>query len=682
MYGEKKYAEIVLLDLILNKTFHYHIPPDLKENITIGATVLVPFKNKVEKGCVVGLLPRSTIKNCKEISQIIDKIPLLNSNIINLTKWISNYYLCPWGRVLNYTIPESKKSWRLKLEKENLPLNNPLHKSNYNFSKEKYSFSERKEIILNEIEKSIIHKESKIFFLHSDNFAQRIKVYSRSIESTLEVGRQVIIITPTKYNLSELAKFLEEEFKEKIIIFDEKINHKNRYLHWNKIVKSKVNIALGMRSTIFVPFNKLGLIIVDQEHDSLYKEERTPRYNAREVALKRAKLEDIPVILSSETPSLESYRNVLQNKYINVDFNLENKKKNILENKIVDMTKEKSKKKIISYELQQAILKSLKREKQVVLFLNRRGFSSFVMCNKCGFIPKCPDCNNTLSYHLDYQKNAQLICHSCGKRLRMLDVCPECGSKEIRPLGIGTQRLESEIRKMFPQAIIRRLDRDSIINKEDYRQTIEDFNKSKIDILIGTTMVMKSIDFSNVDLMGIVSADTLMNLPDYRSGEKTFQLINEIISYFKKMETSKEIIIQTFNPEHYCIIALEKEDYNFFYKSEIKLRKELNYPPFTHIIKIEVRGEEKDTVKQKANILINYLNSIYEIKEAPKFELLGSKNMVIWKSKTIFRVQILIKVKNLEKFNKIFRKKSEKILLKYFNRENRLIIDVDPIKMI
>jgi len=670
MYGEKKYAEIVILEYNFNKVFHYCIPPDLRDQIAIGMRVLIPFRDKVTTGCLVGFLAESDIKSLKNILQIVDKKPLLTPQVVRLTKWISNYYLCSWEKTLNYVMPKTRKAWLNKFDKIDLP---PL----------KHCLSEdTKSPDKESIEKIIQKQKFQVILMRSNDFTRRVEFYFNCIRRVLEKGKQTIILAPTESHLSELARLLEKEFKDNMVVFDEKIDQKAKYFQWIKIRNSQVDIALGMRSAIFVPFDKLGLIIVDRENSSLYKEERAPRYNAREVALKRAELEKIPLILSSETPSLESYQNVLQKNYLGVDLISPAQDENLLKNKIIDMTKEKSKKKIISYELQEAILRSLKRKKQMVLFLNKRGFSSFMICNQCGYIPKCSDCNISLSYHLNIQKQAQLVCHNCGKKTEVMKVCSKCGSKDIRPLGMGTQKLESEIKKMFPRAKIRRLDRDSLIKNDDYRQILEEFKKGDIDILIGTQMVLKGADFSNTDLIGIISADTLLNLPDYRSGEKTFQLLSEVISSFKKISSPKEVIIQTFNPEHHCIIAIKEQDYHYFYQKEVELRKELNYPPFTHIIKIEIKGEEKETVKQRAKHLIDYLNSIPKIKEAPEFKLLGAENMVLRKSKNHFQVQFIIKVKDLEKFNQAFKEGYDKMLLSHFDQENKLIIDVDPVKML
>ncbi len=602
MYGEKKYAEIVILEYNFNKVFHYCIPQDLRDQISIGMRVLVPFRNKVTTGCLVGFLPESDIKSLKNILQIVDKKSLLTPQVVRLTKWISNYYLCSWEKTLNYVMPKTRKAWLNKFDKMDLPPLKPCLSEDVKSPDKENIFpeEEEKESSLKNIEKIIQKQKFQAILMCSNDFTRRVEFYFRCIRRALEKGKQTIILAPTESHLSELARLLEKEFKDNMVVFDENIDQKAKYFQWIKIRNSQVDIALGMRSTIFVPFNKLGLIIVDRENSSLYKEERAPRYNAREVALKRAELENIPLIISSETPSIESYQNILQKNYLRVDLISNAKDESLLKNRIIDMTKEKSKKKIISYELQEAILRSLKRKKQIVLFLNKRGFSSFMICNQCGYIPKCYECNTSLSYHLNIQKQAQLMCHNCGKKTEVMKVCSKCGSKDIRPLGMGTQKLESEIKKMFPRTKIRRLDRDSLIKNDDYRQILEEFKKGDIDILIGTQMVIKGADFTNIDLIGIISADTLLNLPDYRSGEKTFQLLSEVISSFKKISSPKEVIIQTFNPEHHCIIAIKEQDYNYFYQKEVELRKELNYPPFTHIIKIEIKGEEKETVKAES----------------------------------------------------------------------------------
>ncbi len=699
--GIKEYAEIVLLEVNLDKVLHYHIPENLRDKIAEGTRVLVPFKRKVVTGCVVGFLAETNIENLRDIKQLIDIQPLLSPGLIELTRWISDYYLCPWGRVLNYVIPRSKGKGRPKVEKvekvEDFSSPSIIPSSalleDYNFSSSSgiplKNFKNKEEFLSLDLEElRETDKKYQPFLFCPQNFGEKVEVYSQFIQKTLERGRQVIILTPTEVQLSALAKIFKDRYGERAIILGEKTGSSDRYAQWLKIKNSSVDIVLGRRSAIFLPLDKLGLLIIDQEHSDLYKEERMPRYNAVTVALKRAELEKVPLLLSSPTPSLESYWKVQENNYRKVDFvsarNLARKENSQLKIKVVDMNKEKGKKKLISYELQQAISRVLKEGKQVILFLNKRGFSHLVICPKCGYVPKCPDCHHTLSYRLDLLNKAQLVCSCCGGRIKIAGVCPQCGSKDLKPLGWGTQRLESEIKKMFPRARIRRIDRDAITKEEQYLKFLEDFARGKVDLLIGTQKVTKEANFKNVDLVGIVSADTLLNLPDYRSGEKSFQLLSEIISSFKEIESlsCKEVILQTFNPDHHSIIALKEQNYDYFYQREMVFRKELDYPPFTHLIKMEVKGKEKDSVEQRVKLLIDYLNSLAGEEEIPEFKLLGEKNLLVEKVRNVFKAQFIIKVKELEKFNKAIKRELNKKISDYFDRENRLTIDVDPVEML
>jgi len=319
MYGEKKYAEIVILEYNFDKIFHYCIPQDLKDRISLGSRVTIPFRGKVTTGCVVGFLAESDVKNLKDIRQITDKKPLLTPQVIRLTKWISNYYLCSWEKILNYAIPKTRKTWLNKFDITDIPSLKPRLSEDDKSSDNEIIFSAeevKEKPPLKDIENIINNKKFQTILIRGNDFNSRMKIYLRCIRKTLKEGRQAIILAPTESHLSELAGLLEEEFKDNMVVFDEKIDQKAKYQIWIKIRNSQVNIALGMRSSIFVPFDRLGLIIVEREHSSLYKEERSPRYNAREVALKRAELENIPLILSSETPSIESYWNVHENNFL------------------------------------------------------------------------------------------------------------------------------------------------------------------------------------------------------------------------------------------------------------------------------------------------------------------------------------------------------------------------------
>ena len=662
MYGKKKYAEVILLDLNLDKIFHYHIPEPFRKEILCGSRVLVPFKNKKIMGCIVGFLVETSIPNVKDIEEILDTKPFLNTNLLELTRWISQYYLSSWRLILSYVLPKIKK--RIDID-----LDLPRRKIDSSFNAEDLKFLDQNNPLP--------------FLFINRNLQSKIVFYDQCIKKTLEKDKQVIILTPTESHFLRLSRILGERYGNRLVFFPEKINQKDKYIQWLKIKNSMVDIVLGMRSTIFVPFDQLGLIIVDEEHNAAYKEERTPRYNARDVAIKRAKLEGIPIILNSETPSLESYYQASIGNYLKFDQNLkkekgmESEKKSIL----IDMNQEKSKQKLISYELQESILKSLKKNRKIILFLNKRGFSSLVICNKCGFIYRCPDCNRNLSYHLELLNHPQLICHYCHKKIDLEKICPQCGSKNIKPQGIGTQRLESEIKKMFPRARIWRADQDIMEQKGIYNKFYKEMKEGKIDIFIGTYHLIKKINLQEVDLLGIVSADTLLNLPDYRSAEKNFQLLSEIISSVKENNQSLKIIIQTFYPEHYSIVALRDDNYSYFYQQEIITRKELNYPPFTHLIKIEIQGKEIKLIEENMKIIINYFNSLSQVKNIPLFQLLGAKNIQFYKFRNSYKTQLIIKVEELEKFNQYIKEDLKEIRQDFLWQGNKLSIDVDPLKL-
>jgi len=680
--NEKKYAKVAILDLFLNKTFHYAIPKNLQENISYGSRVIVPFKKAEKRGCIVGFLSETKIKNCRDILQLLDEESFLSESMVKLTKWMADYYLCSWSKVFNYILPKYRKLWMKNWKSKEIDLRLKIRKNISESIEDNVPYGKiMNNSHIEEISHAIKEELPKVFFLGECYFSNKIDFYIRSIRSALSLGKQIIILIPSETDLMKLANPLIKEFKDRILVHVEKKDMKNNFIQWMQIKDSRYDIIIGKRSAVFLPVKKLGLIIIDQEQDALFKEERSPRYHAGKIAIKRAEIELFPIILHSHSPTLETFREIKNKHFIKVCPNKKIVEGNQVENKIIDMTLEKSKKKVISYQLQQSIVKTLKNNKKVILFLNRRGFSNFLLCNSCGYIPTCPHCQNSFTCHYTENHTTILVCHACGKKIGMLHVCPKCGSKEIRTLGIGTQQLEDEIKKMFTRSHIKRLDRDIIKNNDDYVNIVDSFNKGEIDILIGTQMAVKGVSYENVKLLGFVSADTILNLPDFRSGEKTFQMIKVINSSFRKDDSTKEVIIQTFNPNHHCFSALKKRKDNLFYKTELSLRKELEYPPYTHIIKMEIKGEKKKDVLRDAQYFAQCLEEIKIRKDISNYEILGAKNMVIWKTKGYLKVQLIIKIKNIEKFNRLFLKSFDKKIIGRFNKNNQLLIDVDPVKM-
>ncbi len=388
-------------------------------------------------------------------------------------------------------------------------------------------------------------------------------------------------------------------FGEQIAILHSKLSMGERYDEWQKIKKNEVKIVIGARSAIFAPVQNLGMIIIDEEHDMSYKSETTPRYNAKELAGYLAKKHQCPLVLGSATPDLESYDEAKKGEKAHL-YVLKNRanQAQLPDVKIVDLRQELAlgNKSMLSFALQEEIQKNLQAKKQIILFLNRRGYSTFLMCRDCGHVVKCENCNISLTYH---KFENQLKCHYCGSEKNVPSKCQECGSEKIKYFGTGTQKLEEEVHKLFPEASTLRMDIDTVTKKNSHEEILNQFKNESIDVLIGTQMVVKGHHFPNVTLVGVVAADGILNLEDYRASEKTFQTLVQVAGRSGREEPGR-VIVQTYNPEHYVMIHSKNQDYEAFYQTEIPLRKMLKYPPFCDIIVIRFQGTNISELKKVA----------------------------------------------------------------------------------
>lgn len=400
-----------------------------------------------------------------------------------------------------------------------------------------------------------------------------------------------ISLTPQTVN-----RFISRFGEEKIAVLHSKLSVGERYDQWQKIRKGIAKIVIGARSAIFAPVENLGIIIIDEEHDGSYKSEMTPRYNAKEVASFISENNDIPLLLGSATPSLDTYYKGLNG---DIEILTLNKRANNMELpkvEIVDLREElkNGNRSMISNRLYEEIKQNLENKKQTILFLNRRGFSTFVMCRDCGYTAKCKNCDVTLTYHNNERK---LKCHYCGYETKILSSCPECKSENIRYFGTGTQKLEAEIQKLFPTASTIRMDIDTISKKDSHEQILNKFKDENVDILIGTQMIVKGHHFPNVTLVGVIAADTSLNIEDFRANERTFQILTQVSGRAGREEKGR-VIIQTYNPDSFSIEYAKHQDYKLFYNTEIMLRKGLKYPPFCDIIMLLIIGEnEKEVIR-------------------------------------------------------------------------------------
>ncbi len=523
------------------------------------------------------------------------------------------------------------------------------------------------------------------YLLHGVTDSGKTEVYYHAVKLAQGLGRQSIIMVPEIALVFSLASLFKARLGNKVAILHSALSPGERYDQWIKIAKGEADVVIGARSALFAPFPNLGLIIVDEEHDSSYKQEDKFRYQARDAAIVRAKLLNALVVLGSGTPSVQSYQNAVSGKYGLLSMPKRIQKRKLPNIEIIDMTgfehgKSNADENIISPPLKKAIGENLAQEKQSILFLNRRGFSSLYLCRFCGTTIKCPNCEVSLTYH-KYGNN--LLCHYCNFRIQPPGRCPSCNREVLKPYGFGTEKVVEVVKKVFPEARVERMDRDAMRYKGNVQQILKRFLHHKTDILVGTQMVTKGHDFPNVTLVGVISADLSLNYPDFRAGEITFQLLCQVAGRTGRGGIPGKVIIQTFNPCHYAIKAAKDHDYQTFFLRETGLRKELNYPPFSFIANLRFLGNNKAKTQKMSQQIKIKIGSILKnrIKGAEHIEILGPVEAPLAKLKGKYRQQILIKSRRAGHLNQLL-KEIEKFSSRYLSASGvKLIIDVDPYQM-
>ncbi len=496
------------------------------------------------------------------------------------------------------------------------------------------------------------------------------------IEKVLIEDKASILLVPEiSLTPQTVNRFISRFGKEKIAILHSKLSIGERYDEWYKIKNGQAKIIIGARSAIFAPVENLGIIIIDEEHDSSYKAGQTPRYAAKEVARKIAQNANIPLVLGSATPDMESYYRAKNEEITLLKLNKRANHASLPEVEIVDLREElaSGNKSMISQKLYDAISENIIKKKQTILFLNRRGFSTFVMCRECGYTAKCKNCNINLTYHVHA---GRLKCHYCGYETKVLTTCPECQSNQIRYFGTGTQKLEAEIQKLFPNATTIRMDTDTISKKNSHEHILKKFQEEQIDILIGTQMVVKGHHFPNVTLVGVIAADGSLNMDDFRANEKTFQILTQVAGRAGRGEEKGKVIIQTYNPDNFAIECSKKQNYEMFYETEIMLRKQLKYPPFCDIILIGMTSENQKELTEVATKLYYYLKNRLK-KENIGMILYPPVSAPVDKIKNKIRWRMIIKCKINEQMLDLM----EDMLQEYFQMKKvktRISIDINP----
>ena len=500
------------------------------------------------------------------------------------------------------------------------------------------------------------------------------------IEKVLEQGKSSILLVPEISLTPQMVdRFIRRFGEEKIAVLHSKLSIGERYDEWRRIQKGVAQIVIGARSAVFAPVKDLGIIIIDEEHDTSYQSEMSPRYDAKEVARKMAKEKEVPLVLGSATPSMTTYYQAQKGNIALLELTKRANSSHLPTVDIIDMREQlaKGNRSMLSTQLYTAVEENLKNKRQTILFLNRRGYSTFIMCRDCGYTLKCKNCDITLTYHLRENK---LKCHYCGYEEKPSTICPNCQSRNIRYFGSGTQKLEEEIHKIFPMATTIRMDTDTVSKKNGHEVILEKFKNENIDILIGTQMVVKGHHFPNVTLVGVMAADGSLNIEDFRANERTFQILTQVAGRAGRENLPGKVIVQTYNPDSLAIQYAAKQDYKAFYQAEIGIRKQLKYPPFCDIIMIGIQGKDENKVMEIAQNLYEY----YKTKmQEQKLGILLYRPVAspITQIKKQFRFRILIKCLYDEKIRD-FLQQGLDFIQKKTKDETRVMIEINPSNML
>lgn len=520
---------------------------------------------------------------------------------------------------------------------------------------------------------SIENQLHKVFLMYGVTGSGKTEVYMQSIDAVLKQGKEAIVLVPEIALTPQMVNRFKGRFGSQVAVLHSGLGAGEKYDEWRKIHRKEVRVVVGARSAIFAPFENLGIIIIDEEHESSYKQEDNPRYHAKDVAVFRGQLHKCPVVLGSATPTLESFARASKNVYelITLKERVNNRPLPTVE--IVDMREElrNGNRSMFSTSLFDKLQSRLERNEQSVLFLNKRGHSSFVMCRDCGYVANCPHCDISLTYH---RTNHRLKCHYCGYETNMPVTCQECGSEHIRFFGTGTQKVEEELAKILPEARVIRMDVDTTSRKGSHEKLLKEFGEGNADILLGTQMIAKGLDFPNVTLVGVLTADTMLNLPDFRSSEKTFQLLTQVSGRAGRHELPGEVVIQSYTPEHYSIELASRHNYDGFYQNEMRIRKAHAYPPFYYLALITVSHTELTKTVDVAEKISTYLRNSLSNKSI----ILGPVTSPIARINNRYRYQCMIKYKNEPNLNQLLKGIVDRYQKEIAQNSLALSIDLNP----
>lgn len=649
------YAEVVLSKVTpqLDKIYHYKVPSGLR--LEVGHQVIIPFGKRSTIGYVVGFAEKSDLPDdlIKEIIELKSPLPLFHPPALKLAKWLSEYYFSFFITALRTIMPPGLTQQEKRKKKQVLIVPSlPRAEARGSKPKEGLKLTAHQQIAYDQIIASIDQKKNETFLLYGVTGSGKTEVYLQTIAHALKKGLSSIILVPEISLTPQMIRIFKDRFGDHIALYHSDLTIKERNEEWERIARGDAKIVLGTRSAIFTPVKDLGLVVLDEEYETTYKQEKSPRYHAREVALQLG----VTVVLGSATPSIETFYNAQSGKYKLLELPERIEKRPLPEVEIVDMRRESFR--LLSQKLQEGIKAALSKGQKVILFINRRGYYTVSTCQECGHTVNCPRCSVALVYH---EQDKKLRCGHCGFSSPAQVVCPNCHNSTLGFFGIGTQRIEKEVADIYPEAKIVRLDRDAMNEKGSGERIFAAFSEGPANVLIGTQLVTKGLDLADVTLVGVVSADTALNLPDFRAAEFTFQQLTQVAGRAGRHHLPGKVIIQTLNPDHYAIQPVLDHDYLSFYNAEIKFRKELNYPPFSRIINLVFSGKIEAQVKAAAEYFAEELKSPY----------LGPAPCPLARIRGQFRYQIVIKDAKVEELKRALRKINP-----------RVAIDVDPMSLL
>ena len=660
-----KYADIII-DIShegVDRPFRYKIPEELIGQVQVGTAVKVPFgnANRVRNGYVVALADEANwdIDKIKEIKEVSEKTLGVEGKLIKLAEWMKQTYGGTMINALKTVMPVKEKVRERKGivdTRDLIPEFAPID-----------TLEEAQQRVVDEF---ISDQSNPVYLLHGVTGSGKTEVYIRMAEEVIKRGKDVIVLVPEIALTYQTVARFSSYFQDSIAILNSQLSKGEKYREFVKAREGKTHIMIGPRSALFAPFPNLGLIIIDEGHDISYKSETTPKYHAREVAIERARLEGAKVILGSATPAVESYYKADKGEYRLMSLTDRVQGAALPDIKIVDLREElkQGNRSIISKALYEDLEGAFSRGEQAMLFINRRGYNTFVSCRSCGEVIKCPNCDVSLSLH----GKAKLMCHYCGHTQTMPDRCPKCKSNMIGGYGVGTEKLEQEVKKLFPDIRTLRMDRDTTQKKGAHGEIIRAFREHEADCLIGTQMIVKGHDFPKVTVVGNILADLSLFDSDFESSERTFDLLVQAAGRAGRADLTGSVVIQTYQPEHYAILSAKSQDYKAFYDYEISYRELLHYPPLVQLLAIMISSDEENALNEVSTAIADYIKS----ELAGTLDIVGPTEASIYRINNIYRKVIYIKSEDNDRLVDISRKCDEKFAELVQNINDKTVVEI------